>query len=63
MTDLLFTGVRLIDPHSGLDQPGDLLVRDGAVADFGGGLGRPDGAAVIEGDGAVPVGPTSRAVD
>ena len=53
MTDLLFTGVRLIDPHSGLDQPGDLLVRDGAVADFGGGLGRPDGAAVIEGDGAV----------
>lgn len=53
MTDLLFTGVRLIDPHSGLDQPGDLLVRDGAIADFGGGLGRPDGAAVVEGSGAV----------
>ena len=32
---------------------GDLLVRDGLIADFGPSLGRPDGATVIEADGAV----------
>ena len=53
MTDLLFANVRLIDPLSGLDQPGSLLVRDGIVADLGGGLGQPDGAEVVDGDGAV----------
>jgi dihydroorotase len=51
--DTLFTGVRLIDPGSGLDQPGELLVRDGRVADFGPCLGRPDGATIIEEPGAV----------
>src|SRR5271156_2005652 len=53
----LFTGVRLLDPASGLDVVGELLVRDGVIADFGPGLGRPDGVAdgilVIAGDGAV----------
>jgi dihydroorotase len=53
MTDLLFRDVRLLDPAGGLDMPGELLVRDGAVADLGAGLGRPDGAAVLEGGGAV----------
>ena len=50
---LLFTDVRLMDPASGLDQPGELLVRDGRIADLGPTLGRPDGAEVVPGDGAV----------
>ncbi|MCW3475699.1 dihydroorotase [Limobrevibacterium gyesilva] len=53
MTDLLFRNVRLIDPAAGLDQPGELLVRDGKIADLGPSLGQPDGATLIEGDGAV----------
>ena len=53
MADVLFQDVRLIDPGSGLDQVGALLVRDGAIADLGPALGRPDGVAVIEGRGAV----------
>ena len=51
--DTLFTAIRLLDPASGLDQHGDLLVRDGRIADFGPGLGRPDGATVIAEDGAI----------
>lgn len=50
---LLFTDVRLMDPATGLDQPGELLVRDGRIADFGPALGRPDGAETVPGDGAV----------
>src|SRR5579872_6008266 len=53
MTATLFTAVRLLDPASGLDQHGDLLVRGGRIADFGSGLGRPDGAIVIAEEGAV----------
>ena len=53
MTDTLFTGVRLLDPASGLDTVGDLLVRDGVIADFGQGLGRPDDAAVVAEAGAI----------
>ena len=53
MRDLLIQGARLLDPDSGLDQTGDLLVRDGRVADLGGGIGRPDGVEVIDAAGAV----------
>ena len=53
MTDILFHNVRLLDPASGLDQTGALLVRDGRIADLGGNLGRPDGAETIDGEGAV----------
>ena len=53
MSDLLFVNVRLLDPASGLDGPGELLVRDGAIADHGTNLGRPDGAEVLDGGGAV----------
>ena len=53
LTHTLFTNVRLMDPASGLDQPGTLLVRDGVIADYGPTLGRPDGAHTIDGDGAV----------
>jgi dihydroorotase len=51
--DTLFAGVRLIDQASGLDQPGELLVRNGLIMDLGQGLGRPEGALVIEEVGAV----------
>ena len=38
----VFTGVRLLDPASGArSATGDLLVRDGLIAAFGPGLGRP----------------------
>ena len=47
MTDTLFQGVRLIDPANGLDQTGDLLVRDGSIIDLGAALG---GAARRFGD-------------
>jgi dihydroorotase len=51
--DTLFVGVRLLDPASGFDEPGELLVRDGRIADFGRGLGQPDGAVVVQEEGAV----------
>jgi dihydroorotase len=53
LTDTIFTSVRLLDPASGLDQHGDLLVRDGLIADFGSSLGQPDGATVVAEDGAI----------
>ncbi|MFT8472709.1 dihydroorotase [Acetobacter persici] len=55
MSTLLFDNVRLIDPASGLDQPGRLLVRNGEIAgtDKAGAEGAPDGAEVIDGQGAV----------
>src|SRR5579871_1903892 len=49
----LFTGVRLLDPASNLDQQGDLLVQDGVIADFAASLGRPDGATVVGEAGAI----------
>jgi dihydroorotase len=51
--DTLFTGVRLLDPANGLDQPGELLIRNGKIIDLGPGLGRPDGVATLDGEGAV----------
>jgi len=52
MADLFFSNVRLVDPASGLDQPGQLLVRGGCIADFGPELGRPD-MPILDGDGAI----------
>lgn len=49
--DTLFTGVRILG--AGIDQTGELLVRDGRIADFGLKLGRPDGATVVQEDGAI----------
>jgi dihydroorotase len=50
-----FINARLIDPASGRDEPGGLLVRDGVVADLGGHLRRnaPEGTRVIDGKGHV----------
>lgn len=55
MSTLLFDNVRLIDPASGLDQPGRLLVRNGEITgtDKAGAEGAPDNAEVIDGQGAV----------
>ena len=53
MRDVLFSSVRLLDPASGLDLHGDLLLRDGRIADFGPSLRRPDDAAVVAEQGAV----------
>lgn len=49
--DTLFSQVRILG--AGLDLRGDLLVRDGLIADFGPSLGRPDSATIIEAEGAV----------
>ncbi len=50
-----FINARLIDPASGRDEPGGLVVRDSEIADFGGHLRRtaPDGADVIDCQGHV----------
>ncbi len=46
--DILLTGGRLLDPSTGLDSVGDLLLRDGKVESAGGTIGRPDGADVVD---------------
>jgi dihydroorotase len=51
--DVLIERVRLLDPAQDLDAHGALLIRDGRIADHGSGLGRPDGALVVDGDGAI----------
>ncbi|MGH7101883.1 MAG: dihydroorotase, partial [Acetobacteraceae bacterium] len=57
MMDTLFRRVRLVDPASGLDLIGELLVRGGRIADLGASLGAPEaagpGVEVIEAEGAV----------
>ena len=53
MSDTLFTGVRLIDPATGRDETGGLLVQGGVIADLGRNLGRPDGVAVVDGSGLI----------
>ncbi|KXV55952.1 dihydroorotase [Acetobacter tropicalis] len=55
MSTLLFENIRLLDPSSGLDEPGRLLVRNGVVdaTDKAGAEGTPEDAQVINGQGAV----------
>lgn len=54
-TDILFENVRLIDPASGTDRPGRLLVRNGLIeaTDAAGAGGRPEGVPVLDAQGAV----------
>jgi dihydroorotase len=52
MSALLLTNARLLDPASGLDAPGALLVRDGVILDHGANLGMPEGATVVDCAGA-----------
>jgi dihydroorotase len=51
----VFLNARIIDPASGRDEPGGLLVKDGMIADLGGHLRRnaPDGTDVIDCKGHV----------
>ncbi len=44
-------GARILS--AGVDIVGDLLVRDGLIADFGHSLGRPDGAAIIPAENTI----------
>lgn len=55
MSTLLFENVRLLDPSSGLDEPGRLLVRNGVVdaTDKAGAEGTPEDAQIINAQGAV----------
>jgi dihydroorotase len=53
MPDTLISNARIIDPASGFDANGNLLIRDGMILDFGTGLGRPDGVISIDADGAI----------
>lgn len=52
MADTFITNARLLDPASGLDAPGALLIRDGLIADCGAGLNAPEGATVVDAVGA-----------
>jgi dihydroorotase len=51
MTEVLFRHMFLAAPD-GLVR-GDLLVRDGRIADFGQNIGRPDGVELVEAEGAI----------
>ena len=50
-TTVLVRGARLLDPRAGLDKLGDVLVRDGRIAEVGEGLSAPDGAEVVDAAG------------
>ncbi len=52
MPDLVLLHARLLDPATGLDAPGSLLLREGRIADFGTNLGVPDGAETLDLQGA-----------
>ena len=51
MAATLIAGARLLDPATGMDVSGDLLLEGGAILDHGKGMGRPDGAEVVDADG------------
>jgi dihydroorotase len=51
--DVLLKGGRLVDPSSGLDGTGDLLVRDGKIESVGGNIAAPADATVIDCEGQV----------
>ncbi|MBI0074410.1 dihydroorotase [Commensalibacter sp. M0357] len=55
MKSILFTNVHLIDPQSGLDQPGKLLVKNDKIAgiDLPETEGQPSDCDVIDGKGAI----------
>lgn len=53
MTALLIRGARLVDPATGTDSPGDLLVRDRLIAAIGPVLRAPPDAEIVEAGGRV----------
>jgi len=50
---ILFRKVTVIDPAASTSVEGELLVADGKIADIGTSLGAPDGAEIIEAEGAI----------
>ena len=46
--DILLAGGHLVDPSSGLDAVGDILVRDGKIESIGGKIAAPDEATVVD---------------
>jgi dihydroorotase len=50
---ILFRKILLLDGTAQNLVEGELLVQDGIIADFGQNLGRPDGAEIIEAEGAI----------
>ena len=52
MRPLFLANARLLDPASGLDSPGALLVREGVIADLGPTLTKPDDAEAMDCAGA-----------
>ncbi len=51
MSSTFIANARLLDPASGLDTIGGLLIRDGLIAGLGADAGAPDDAVTIEGAG------------
>jgi dihydroorotase len=51
--EMLIRGVHVLDPRAGLDEPRDILVRDGRIAELGaaGCLEPPAGATIVAGEG------------
>ena len=51
--ELLITGAHVLDPRADLDEPHDILIRDGHVAELGspGSLPEPPGGAVLDATG------------
>jgi dihydroorotase len=51
--ELLIRGAHILDPRAGLDQAGDILLRDGQIAELGapGSLPEPAGAEVLDAGG------------
>ena len=52
MSALLIRGGRVIDPSSGRDEQGDVLIEDGRVTAVGGGLDT-EGAEVVDAAGCI----------
>jgi dihydroorotase len=50
---VLISGARLLDPRSGIDRPGDLLITDGVIAEVGavGSVPAPAGTEILDGVG------------
>ncbi len=55
MKPILFTNVRLIDPQSGIDQPGKLLVKNDKIVgvDLPTTEGQPEDCEIIDGQGSI----------
>ncbi len=51
--DLLLRGGTIVDPSQGIERVGDVLLRDGRVAECGGSIGTPDGAEIVDCTGLV----------